>query len=591
MQSVSIDQLIGKDAGGYHIDRLLGEGPVSSFCEAHHASGRRVILTLFKLPAMFSPQAHARFLARFQQVGAALVQLKHPVILPVYEYGECMGYPYLATPFVPGSSLVQVLQTYGRIPSEPVLELLKQVAEGLDYASSNGVMHGALSPANILAGKNRGEVQVAGFGLARILALQGLESQDAVDAHLLNIAGSYLALPTYTAPEIVQGAPYSASADIYALGILLFELLSGKPPFSGETPFEVLHQYSHQSVLSLSALVPTLPAGVDAVIQKALAPLPEMRFQSASEFIYAFEQALQVQQAASQPLASIAQNTANTPEKTDVTGPLTIDWQAVKDATARRQADEFAGREQMTPEETRARMAQQATLPGLDPFAWWSNVSATQTVSHPQVNKSTPGAARKAGGRKQRRRQVVALLSVSSVVVAGLGGGGIAFAHYWQQREQALQAASATPTPSPTMPPTPTPTPSPTPQPTVKSKATSRPSTTPTPTAPPAPTPTPTPGHTGTVIASTSMAPNSAVKFNGGDDILIHLASGGFVAYNRACTHAQVPVNYEPGSQQLVCPAHGARFAASNGSVLQGPAHKPLPAVPIHVNGDGTITV
>jgi thiosulfate dehydrogenase [quinone] large subunit len=87
------------------------------------------------------------------------------------------------------------------------------------------------------------------------------------------------------------------------------------------------------------------------------------------------------------------------------------------------------------------------------------------------------------------------------------------------------------------------------------------------------------------------MAPNSAVNFSG-DNILIHLSGGSFVAYNRSCPHANVPVNYNAGSQQLVCPAHGAKFDPANGAkVLKGPAHKPLPAVAIHVNGDGTITV
>lgn len=605
MQSVPVDQLVGKDAGSYHIDRLLGQGPVSSFCEAHHASGRRVILTLFTLPETFSSQAHARFLARFQQEGAALVRLKHAVILPVYDYGECMGYPYLATPFVPGSSLARVLQAYGQVPPEPVLEVLKQVADGLDYASSNGVVHGALSPANILAGQERGEVQVAGFGLTHILMLQGLESQDDAQAHLLNIAGTYLSLPAYTSPEILLGASCSASTDIYALGILLFELLSGKPPFSGETPFEVMQQYTQLPVPSLSALVPTLPASVDAIVQKALAPSPELRFQSASEFVRAFEQALYNRPVDMQPLANIAPNAT---EKTDITGPLTIDWQAMKGATAGKQADEakarvalqatlsglepFAGIEQATPDEARARVAQQATLPGLDPFAWWTDVAPTQTVSHPQANNLTPAAAQKAGGKKQTRRSVVALLTVGSAVVAGLGGGGFALAHYMQQQAAAQVASAPTPAPSPTPMPTATtpPQPTPTAQPAAKPKATSK-SATPTPTAPPAPTPTPTPGHTGTVIASTNMAPNSAVNFSGGNDILIHLPGGSFAAYNRACTHQQVAVDYDAGSQQLVCPAHGARFTASSGSVVKGPAHRPLPAVAIHVNGDGTITV
>jgi serine/threonine protein kinase/nitrite reductase/ring-hydroxylating ferredoxin subunit len=611
MQSVPMDQLVGKDAGIYHIARLLGQGPVSSFYEAQHASGQKVILTLFTLPATFDDHTCKRFIERFKQEGTRLVRLQHPAILPVYDYGICMGYPYLATPFVPGSSLAQVLRAYGRVPLEPTLEILKQVADGLDYASRNGIVHGALSPANILVGQERGAVQIAGFGLTRILTQQGLELQETPQAHLLNIAGTFLMLPAYMAPEIIQGAACSASTDLYALGVLLFELLSGERPFSGETPLEVAQQ-EQQPVPALSALVPAVPTSVDAVMRKALAVTPEARFQSAGEFVCAFEQALQEQPAEMQPAASIASITQGPVERTDVTGPLTIDWQAENGAMAdepgeakariAQQAtlhglDPFGKLELTSPNEAKARIAQQATLPGLDPFAWWTNVSATQTVSHPQADKSASAGTQKARSPKRSRRSVVALLTVGSVVVAGLGGGGFVLARSLQQREAAAQLAAAqaqkraqaaTPTTQPVA--TPTSQPSPTARPTTKPKATTQ-AATPTPTTPPAPTPTPTPGHTGTVIASTSMAPNSAVNFSGGNDILIHLSGGNFAAYNRACTHQQVPVNYDPGSQQLVCPAHGARFSASSGSVVKGPAHKPLSAVPIRVNGDGTITV
>ncbi|MBV9712332.1 MAG: Rieske (2Fe-2S) protein, partial [Ktedonobacteraceae bacterium] len=99
-------------------------------------------------------------------------------------------------------------------------------------------------------------------------------------------------------------------------------------------------------------------------------------------------------------------------------------------------------------------------------------------------------------------------------------------------------------------------------------------------------------GHTGTVIGSTAMAPNSVVEFNNNQDLLIRLPNGNFVAYNRACTHEGVPINYDPVTKKMVCPAHGAIFdPAQNAKVLQGPAPTPVKAVKIRLNGNGTITM
>lgn len=484
MQSVWIEQLVGRNVGNYRIERLLGQGPVSSFYEARHNSGQSAMLTLFNLPATFSLQARTRFLARFRQEGAALVQLKHPAILPVLDYGEFASYLYLATPFVSGNSLAQILQARGPMPYELVRVVLKQIAEGLDYAHSNKGVHGALSPANILVGSGREDVQIAGFGIARMLALQGLEPQVPRHAYQLNIAETFLGLPDYMAPEIVLGEPFSASSDIFALGVLLFELLSGRPPFSGEAPFDVAEQYLLLPVPSLSALVPVLPEGVDAVVRKALAYSAEQRFQSAGEFVRAFEQALQHQQVDGQSSTSLTQNAAS----------------AGSFATAGKQSE--------------ALMAMlQTSLPGLDPFAWWGSASMTQLASRPHIGSHVSGG----------RRRAVALLSAGAIVAAGLGGGGFALEHYLQTRQKVAQVAhvqsqNGAQGSSPTMQPTVT---MPTQQPAATSTPTlaTRPSVTAqssTPTSKPTATPKATPIPTPTNSPSSSSKGKGKGKGKGG---------------------------------------------------------------------------
>jgi serine/threonine protein kinase/Rieske Fe-S protein len=607
MQGIENHQLTGKDAGNYHIDRLLGKGSLSHFYEAHTTSGQRVMLTAFSLPETSSPQVHARFLTHFMQEGPALTWLKHPAIIPVYDYGEYDGYPYLITPFVPGSSLAQILQSQGRFSVESALQVLRQVADGLDYAHRNGILHGSLSAANIVQG-SESTVQIAGFGFMHILARQHLEQDSRSDTRLLHNAKMFAGTPARMAPEIMaaaigQNVPFDARVDIYALGILLFELISGRLPFTGVTPLEVAQQQTQQPIPSLAALYPTLPASIDVVLQKALARHPEQRFQSAGELTHAFEQALNSYSANTNGLASLSRNAPDT----QTTSPLTIIHDAGKDrATGNHSTSSIYPK--LTLPLSSSKTPQSGDTPDFDPFVWWTNVSPMQTVTHPKTARAAFSAAQKVEKHRKDRRKVVALLTAGSVVaIVGFGGGTIALAHILSNHSGQSQTASTQPQlPAPTaQPQKPTPTVEPTPTHSTKSqqpaptaqpqKPTATTKAAPTPTPQP-PTPTPRPQHTGTVIGSTNMPSNTAKNFtnpaNGNGSILIHLPNGNFVAYSRACTHAGVPVNYDSGSHQLVCPAHGAVFnPANNANPVQGPTNGPLSTVAIHVNGDGTITV
>jgi serine/threonine protein kinase len=251
MQTVSVDQLVGKTLGDYQVERLLGRGKMSAVYLARQRSQHRIVMiTTFTVPESLSSAARERFAARFTHIGSALVTLNHPHILPIYDYGVHDGSPYLVTAFVKGGSLAQVLKQQPRFAPEQALDMLKQITEGLDYAHRTGLVHGISNPANVLV-SNEQVLQITGFGLKQMLQLQGIEAFNHPQVHLLSIAGTFLGSPEYLAPECVVGAPVDARADIYSPGVMLFELLSGRLPFNGTDPLEVATKRLQHPVPSL----------------------------------------------------------------------------------------------------------------------------------------------------------------------------------------------------------------------------------------------------------------------------------------------------------------------------------------------------
>jgi Rieske Fe-S protein len=265
------------------------------------------------------------------------------------------------------------------------------------------------------------------------------------------------------------------------------------------------------------------------------------------------------------------------------------------------------------------------SLARVDPFARWEASSirpgtpppapgtfTQQAPAHPA--RSNPRSYRRPA--QQDRRKLVMLIAAGTAAVFV---GEIGFAHLVQSMKRSPSqipnvpatgsTSAATPsgktpttgsakgiqtTSTPSRSPTAKPSPTKVPQPSPTSQPTRQPTPQPMPTQPPTPTPTP-PSHTGTVIGSTTQPTNSSNNFtnpaDGQGSLLLHLSNGNFVACERACTHAGVPVNYDPGSGQLVCPAHGAIFDPLHGfSHVSGPGKGPLATVSIRVNADGTIT-
>src|SRR5579883_343794 len=148
---VSVEQLVGQTFGDFSIDRLLGRGALSAVYLAHRSHPeRRVLLTVFLLPAWCGEPQRALFMERFSKIASTLVALEHPHITSTYSFGEQFGYPYLVTDFLEEISLASLLKQQTRCTPMQTLALLKQIAEALDYAHEHGMVHGALRPANIL---------------------------------------------------------------------------------------------------------------------------------------------------------------------------------------------------------------------------------------------------------------------------------------------------------------------------------------------------------------------------------------------------------------------------------------------------------
>ena len=639
MQVLSVDQLAGRTLGEYRIERLLGHGQLGAAYTAHQLSqGRTVIITMFNFPEGIAAQERERFITRLAQERTTLARLTHPNILPIYDFDEHSGYLYLVTAFVKGASLRQVLKQQGRFTPQQTLEVLKQLATGLDYAHSNGVVHGILSLSNVLM-SNELTVQIAGFGLRTMLEAHGNTQNIHLYNHLFRANGIFLGSPEYISPERVLGMPTDAHSDIYALGVMLFELLSGTLPFSGAHPLDIALKRIQQPAPPVHAVCPDVPEALDLLISKALERDPEKRYQRASDIVAAFEVVLKLLEATQKAADSRTQQLARSSQ---LTLPPTLNWfeeagiasgkwqlmppvvtgrmpAIIPSSASEKTAQDEAGGWQMhpsgavqpdSPTEMVPAGSDPATLAGVDPFAWWSATSST-----PGTPPSTPGTftQRRAGSNarsrrkpaQQDRRKLVTLIAVGTATAGVLGAGGISFAHFIQSMKQSqianVPAAGPTSTTAtkgntPTVEPTKgaqkTPTSSKSPKPSPTKAPQPSPTLQPTPTQPPAPTPTPS--HTGTVIGYTSQATNSAKSFtnpaNGNGSLLIHLGNGNFVACERACTHAGVPVNYDSGSGQLVCPAHGATFDPQNGFAPTSPAPSPLPKITIHVNSDGTIT-
>jgi serine/threonine protein kinase/Rieske Fe-S protein len=294
METLSLHQLTGQILGNYRIERFLGQGRLNTIYLARNLTEQRLdALTFYNVPERFSAEARTRFLVRFRKEASAITSLDHPHILPIYDHGEMAGNPYLVTPYMAYGSLVDLFKRHGKYAHNSILPILEQLVSGLAYAHSNGFIHGTLRPSTIVVNAENA-LRVAGFGLMHMLQLGGIESTEQKNTpyrHLLSIAETFLVTPEYVAPEVVQSQSIDARSDIYALGCILFELLSGQPPFRGKDPLDIMQKHLSEAAPSLHIQNPDVPIALASVVNQALERDSARRFQHVLELIEAFRQA------------------------------------------------------------------------------------------------------------------------------------------------------------------------------------------------------------------------------------------------------------------------------------------------------------
>lgn len=271
--------MIGRTLGGYQIIEQIGMGGMATVYKAYDASTDRYV-ALKTLPQQYSQDP--TFVERFRREARAIAKLEHLHILPVHAYGEDDGIAYLVMRYLPAGTLTSRIRQSGRIPLDEAARLIAQIGSALDHAHSNGVLHRDVKPGNVLI-DNDGNTFLTDFGIARM-----------VEGTLDLTGDSILGTPQYMSPEQCQGRKdLTPASDQYALGVVLYEMITGRTPFQAETPLAVIHMQMMGSPLPPpTSLVPNLPEDVERVILKALARDPQDRFPSCSALAAAFEQAI-----------------------------------------------------------------------------------------------------------------------------------------------------------------------------------------------------------------------------------------------------------------------------------------------------------
>ncbi len=268
----------GQMVGPYQIVKQLGQGGMATVYQAYHAKlDRHVAIKVMHPGFREDPNFHARF----EREAQIVARLEHPHIVPVYDYAEHEGQPYLVMKFIQGRTLKNLLSA-GPLSLEQILQIMTPVADALTYAHQQGVLHRDIKPSNILIDA-RGVPYLTDFGLARIAqAGESTMSQDVI-----------LGTPQYISPEQARGERLlDARTDTYSFGIVLYELVVGRPPFNADTPYAVVHDHIYREIPRPAEVNPDIPPAVEAVLLKALAKTPAERYASASELMADFQQAL-----------------------------------------------------------------------------------------------------------------------------------------------------------------------------------------------------------------------------------------------------------------------------------------------------------
>src|SRR5215204_6057885 len=273
MPAIAPDTLVD---GRYRIIRRLGSGGMADVYSAEDTQlGREVALKV--LYRRFAEDAE--FVERFRREASSAAGLQHPNVVQVFDRGEWDGTYYIAMEFLEGRNLKQIVRDHG--PLEPALavDIVLQILKAARFAHRRGIVHRDIKPHNVIVDDD-GRAKVTDFGIARAGASDMTET------------GSIMGTAQYLSPEQAQGQPVDARADLYSIGIVLYELLTGAPPFDADSPVTIALKQVSEEPLPPRQRNPAVPPALDAVVLRALRKDPADRYQDADAFIAALESAL-----------------------------------------------------------------------------------------------------------------------------------------------------------------------------------------------------------------------------------------------------------------------------------------------------------
>jgi serine/threonine protein kinase len=287
--------LIGKTLGNYRVLEQLGRGGMAAVYKAYQPSLERYVAIKVIHEQLVTQDA--QFFKRFQREAKVVASLHHPNIVPVFDFGVEGDIPYMVMEYLEGRSLkAELRELSGRgetMPPQEIVRIVGDVAGAVDYAYHQGIVHHDLKPDNVML-TTKGETILTDFGIAKIAG--GTQ---------VTVSGAVMGTPTYMSPEQGKGERGDQRSDVYSLGVILYEMVTGRVPFEADTPLAVIFKHISDPLPLPRSLNPGVPERVEQVILKALAKAPEDRFQSTALMARALEQAIPADLAVAerQPLA------------------------------------------------------------------------------------------------------------------------------------------------------------------------------------------------------------------------------------------------------------------------------------------------